>query len=430
MSQVESTAVTASDDNSTQGFTSEPGKLDRRAFLRLAGAGFIATSVGSTAVLSKPAAAAVSQYIDFNAHAAGHFSKGRKTGVAVENGSLRLSNPKKRGSRYVGTLISRPVKTDVSYDTLIPAWNARTPGGTKIVLDVRVRYSGSWSNWLSLGPYSATGASKSRSTTHTNWRVDIDTIRSRHGERAVAYQYRLGLISKYKSRSPRVWRVSLVASQVANHGKKINVGNLTRVYGKSLPVPERSQYDFQAGAAWCSPTSLSMVTSYWGNRANKESWKKTVPKTARGVYDAAPKIWGNWPFNTGYSGHLGLKSSVSRFNSLQQVERWIDKGIPVIASVAWDNRYTDRRLDNASIPRAVYGHLLVIVGFTRAGDVVVNDPAASPRSAVRRVYKREQFARAWLNSDRWRGGRSDGVVYLVHPRNHPIPYAYASKGSW
>lgn len=424
MSQIESVAASISHDDSKKGL------LARRDFLRLAGAGLVAASVSSPALVSKPAAAAVSRYIDFNAHAARHFAKGRKRGVAVKNGSLRLSNPKKRGSRYVGVLISKPVKTAIRYDTLIPAWNARTPSGTKVMLDVRVRYSGSWSNWLSLGPYSATGASKSRSTTQKNWRVDIDTIRSRHGERAVAYQYRLRLFSKYKSRSPRVWRVSLVASQVANHGKKINVGNLTRVYGKSLPVPERSQYDFRAGAAWCSPTSLSMVTTYWGNRSNKKAWKKTVSTTARGVYDASAKIWGNWPFNTGYSGHLGLKSSVSRFNSLQQVERWIDKGIPVIASLAWDNRYTDRRLDNASIPRAVYGHLLVIVGFTKAGDVVVNDPAASPRSAVRRVYKRGQFARAWLNSDRWRGGRSDGVVYLVHPRGKSIPYDYASNGSW
>jgi hypothetical protein len=121
---------------------------------------------------------------------------------------------------------------------------------------------------------------------------------------------------------------------------------------------------------------------------------------------------------------------VTRFNSLQQVERWIDKGIPVIASVAWDNRYRGRRLNNASIPRATYGHLMVIVGFTSRGDVIVNDSAASPRRAVRRVYDRGQFRRAWLNSDRWLGGRSDGVVYLVHPRRWSTPYNYASNGSW
>ena len=102
----------------------------------------------------------------------------------------------------------------------------------------------------------------------------------------------------------------------------------------------------------------------------------------------------------------------------------------MITSVAWDNRYSGRSLNNASIPRATYGHLLVVVGFTNSGDVIVNDPAASPASQVRRVYDRGQFSRSLLNGDRWRGGRSDGVVYLVHPRNKSIPGGWASNGSW
>ncbi len=411
----------------------DPGTaLSRKDFLRLGGAGLAATSLAGTALLSASgtAAAQTTRYIDFKSHGSGHFSKGRKSGVAVRNGVLRLANPRKRGNWFIGTLTSRPVGTNVVYDTLVPSWNAATPGGTRVVMLVRVRYGGTWSSWMSLGPYSGTGASRSVSTTHSRWRVDVDTILSRGGERANAYQYRLRLISNRRDRTPLVRRVALVASQSWNHGRRINVGNLTSAHGRSLNVPRRSQYDHRAGAAWCSPASLSMVAAYWGDRANTRAWMKSVPATAKGVYDAGARIWGNWSFNTGYAGHLGLKASVSRFNSLQQVERWIDKGIPVIASVAWDNNYSSRRLDNASIPRAIYGHLLVIVGFARNGNVVVNDPAASPASAVRRVYRRDQFARAWLDSDRWRGGRSDGVVYLVHPRRWSTPYAYASNGSW
>jgi hypothetical protein len=164
-----------------------------------------------------------------------------------------------------------------------------------------------------------------------------------------------------------------------------------------------------------------MVTAYWANRYNRKGWNRTVPATAQGVYDAGARIWGNWPYTTGFARHLNLRSRVSRFNSVQQLERWIDAGIPVITSIAWDNRYSSRRLNNASIYRANYGHLLVVVGFTNAGNVIVNDPATSPRSQVRRVYNRGQFACAWLNSDRWMDGRSDGVVYLVHPRNRSIP---------
>lgn len=402
--------------------------LSRRDFLKVTGAGV----AGATLLLSSPgeAAAASSSYIEYNEHGSGHFSGGNKKGVAIRNGTLRLANPMSNGGNYVGWLTSKPVGTPISYDTLIPSWDGRTPPGTRIVMMVRVRYGGRWSNWMSLGSYSATGQSRSASPANPSWRVNVDTIQSRNGERAGAYQYHLRLISNRRDRTPIIRNVALVASQSSRHGDRINVGNLERAWGKRLNVPLRSQYDYRAGAAWCSPTSLSMVTTYWGNRYNRGGWRRTVPATARGVYDAGARIWGNWPFNTGFSSHLNLRSRITRFNSIQQVERWIDAGIPVIASVAWDNRYRDRSLSNASIPRATYGHLLVIVGFTRSGDVIVNDPASSPRSQVRRVYDRGQFSRAWLNSDRWRGGRSDGVVYLVHPHNQSIPASWASRGSW
>jgi hypothetical protein len=56
----------------------------------------------------------------------------------------------------------------------------------------------------------------------------------------------------------------------------------------------------------------------------------------------------------------------------------------------------------------------VIVGFTRSGDVVVNDPAARTRSGVRRTYDRGQFEDAWLPT-------SGGLVYVIHDRAHPLP---------
>lgn len=404
--------------------TSNDSGLSRKDFLKVSTAG-----LAGAALLASPAVASAqsSSYIDYREFGASHLSRGNKSGTSVSNGGLRLSNTSSGGGS--GWMTSRPVGTPFAFDTLIPSWDAFTPPGTRVVMMVRVRYGGRWSDWMSLGAYSANESSRSDSSTNPSWRINIDTIQSRNGERAGAYQYHFRLSSE-NNRSPVVGQASLVASQSGRHGDKINAGNLKRVWGNSLNLPRRSQYDQPRGAAWCSPTSLSMVTTYWGNRYDNNRWKRSVPATARGVYDAGAQIWGNWPFNTAYSSHLGLKSRVSRFNHIQQIERWIDAGIPVITSVAWDNRYSGRSLNNASIPRATYGHLLVVVGFTNSGDVIVNDPAASPASQVRRVYDRGQFSRAWLNSDRWRGGRSDGVVYLVHPRNKSIPGGWASNGSW
>ena len=53
--------------------------------------------------------------------------------------------------------------------------------------------------------------------------------------------------------------------------------------------------------------------------------------------------------------------------------------------------------------------LLVIRGFDSSGNVIVNDPAGRDDSRVRRVYRRNEFARAWFCSG------SGGVAYLVYP---------------
>ena len=140
----------------------------------------------------------------------------------------------------------------------------------------------------------------------------------------------------------------------------------------------------------------------------------------RGTYDHTHGGNGNWPFNTAYAGQHGLTAYVSRMSSLAQVERWIEAGIPVVASVAW----SPGQLGNASVP-STDGHLLVIVGFTASGDAVVNDPAADPRLglSVRRVYPRSQLERIWLAA-------SGGAVYLIYPEGTPTPSSEAAFGAW
>ena len=72
------------------------------------------------------------------------------------------------------------------------------------------------------------------------------------------------------------------------------------------------------------------------------------------------------------------------------------------------------------------GHLLVIVGFTDDGDVIVNDPASPTDDAVRHVYKRSQFETVWLRTERLlhsgsTGSGSGGVAYLYKPTWLPWP---------
>jgi hypothetical protein len=90
------------------------------------------------------------------------------------------------------------------------------------------------------------------------------------------------------------------------------------------------------------------------------------------------------------------------------VEDWIAAGIPVIFSGRWDWLQPGRPLDAA-------GHLIVCIGFTENGDVIINDPAAhlDRGQTVRQIYKREDVLHSWS----W----SHHTVYLVYPVGAKMP---------
>ena len=99
---------------------------------------------------------------------------------------------------------------------------------------------------------------------------------------------------------------------------------------------------------------------------------------------------------------------VTRFDDLSEVEDWITAGIPVILSARWDWLLPGRPVDND-------GHLIVCIGFTENGDVVINDPATrlGLGESVRRIYKREGVIHSWT--------KSHNAVYLVYPDDAKIP---------
>jgi hypothetical protein len=160
-----------------------------------------------------------------------------------------------------------------------------------------------------------------------------------------------------------------------------------------------------------------MVVEYWNKRPTSDelSWvgphaDPQVDYAARFTYDAAYAGTGNWPFNTAYASRFGLAARVLQLGSLNDAERYIALGVPLVASISHAPGALPGFLNNAGTS----GHLLVIVGFTATGDVIANDPAATSDATVRRVYGREAFERSWI-------GGSGGVVYLIATPNTFVP---------
>lgn len=333
---------------------------------------------------------------------------------------------------YIGSFTSPVHETPFPFDTLVPSWNAATPPGTWIRLRFMVRSGGRWSPPLDLGIW-ASGATDVRRHSASSddaadrdvWRVETDTVRSGSaGIYADAYRYYLDLVSTQPALSPIVSEVSVVVSDSSRHGEHPGPSEPIRgARGKNLPVPPRSQMVFpEGGEAWCSPTALSMVMAYWGRESGDSELQRSVPEVAAGVYDHAYEGWGNWPFNTAYAAAHGLEARVGRFASLTEAEDWVSAGVPLVASVAWDNEETGQALAGAPLARSD-GHLLVVRGLAPSGDVVANDPAAREDAGVPRVYDRGEFSRAWLRNK----GSSGGIVYLVYPPGWATPQALTPR---
>ena len=255
-------------------------------------------------------------------------------------------------------------------------------------------------------------------------RVNVDTWEAAEAAGFTSYQVRVQLLRRAGTNaSPSVDAAGAVASRLPSGTVATSTPGPGR--GRVLDVPLYSQMVHRGhypawgngGEAWCSPTSVSMVLGYYDSLPTPASYRWVpsghtdpwVDYAARMTYDSSYRGTGNWAFNTAFAAPRVGKAFVTRLRSLREAETFIAAGIPLVASIS----FPSGGLTGAPIS-ASNGHLLVIVGFTRSGDVVVNDPAATTRRGVRRTYDRREFENAWLPT-------SGGTVYVVRDGAHPLP---------
>lgn len=320
------------------------------------------------------------------------------------------------------------VSTPQPSTALIPSWNVtRMPSGTWLRVKVRVASGSTVSSWKTVAQWRHALAGGQRRTygaqTDRLARVDTDVVRSVTGRTFTRWQVQVTASRKTaKTTSPIVRTVAGVSSTYVTKSAGTSKTGMTRTI--DLRVPRSSQMIHSGhypqygggGQAWCSPTSTSMVLRYYGlgPKPAQYAWARGrdrwVDHAARYSYDSAYRGTGTWPFNTAYASLYGTDAVVHRLPNLREIEAYIKKGVPVVASVAFGRG----QLSGSPIS-ATPGHLLVVRGFTKSGAVIVNDPAARANSQVRRVYDRAQFERAWLKG-------SGGVVYLIAPRNKRLTF--------
>ncbi|MEU9442985.1 peptidase C39 family protein [Streptomyces sp. NPDC048304] len=325
---------------------------------------------------------------------------------------------------------------------VVSSWNAHTPDGTWLQVELQGTYSdGAETPWYVMGRWAAgdqdikrtsvDGQSDGKSSIWTDT-FAIDDAST--GLRLTSYRLRLTLYRRPGTHlTPTVWRLGAMGSDIPD---RFTVPASTPGLAQELAVPRYSQeihkgqypqYD-GGGEAWCSPTSSSMIIEYWGGRLTSEqlSWvdpayaDPQVDNAARFTYDYQYEGCGNWPFNAAYAATFeGLQGVVTRLASLTDLETLIAAGIPAITSQS----FLKTELTGAGYGTS--GHLMTVIGFTADGDVIANDPASPSDDAVRRVYLRREFENIWLRTKRYNASGNvasgtGGVCYLYFPA-HPTP---------
>jgi hypothetical protein len=308
------------------------------------------------------------------------------------------------GSNASATVLNSPeLPTRFRWDELIASWNADTPAGTSLKLEARAIYPDRTTKWFNLGLWSTDPAEHPRESVKgqqdADGDVDTDTLLLKQPAERVQLRVTLDADGRKKPKL-KFLSLSLLDSKTQLAALPPN----RAAWGRLIDVPERSQMAYENGDVLCSPTTVSMLLAYWSQQLGRPGLDQDVPGVVKAVYDRQWGGTGNWVFNTAYAGSFrGLRAYTTCLSDVSELEDFVARGIPVGLSLCYN------RLRGKS--REPSGHLVVCVGFTRNGDVIINDPGTSKN--VRKTFPRANLIDAWAYSK--------NAVYLVYPVNTPLP---------
>jgi hypothetical protein len=380
------------------------------------------------------------------------FAKGESAGViavpgdrrgivmAASIGETTYADPTLKTTRRYeyATWTSPPQRLDFGATRLTAHWNATTPTGTFLKIELLAEMTDGHEDTWVMGIWASGDADIARASVkgqkNARGEIDTDTWNAAAGKAMRAYRLRATLYRvPGAAAGPRLWQLGAVASLVEERttvpasrpGPATGIDLTVVPYAQNIHTGQYEKYG-GGGEAWCSPTSTEMIVEYWGHKPTgaEMAWidakyaDPSVDYAARYTYDYAYDGTGNWPFNTAYAAGYGLDAMVVRLNSLTELEVLIAAGFPVATSQS----FTKAEMGFYSTD----GHLWVVRGFTGDGDVIVNDPASNSDANVYTVYKRRAFETVWLRTayakeDGTRGTGSGGIAYVIKPHNRALP---------
>jgi len=289
-------------------------------------------------------------------------------------------------------------------DELIPSWNAELEPDGWLRVELRAFHADKPTKFYDLGHWSRDPALHPRESIkgQKDGDGDVDTDTLQLLAPADAFQLKLTLGPATNAARLKLLSIAAMDTRTSPTPR----ASLRSVWGKPpLPVPQRSQCAYPEGISkWCSPTTTSMMLAFWSQKLNRPELDFDVPDVARAIHDTTWNGTGNWAFNMAFAGaQPGIRGVVTRFDDVRELEEWVASGHPVGISLC------SNRLRGKDTPAS--GHLVVCVGFSPDGSVILNNPGSL--LDTQKTYSRERFIHSWAYSK--------NAVYLIYPEGAKLP---------
>ena len=301
-------------------------------------------------------------------------------------------------------LTSPVIHADITFNEVVVSWNADLPEDAYLEVAAQAIYPQVTTKYYSLGVWSKNSTRGPRHSQagqkDADADVSTDTLLLRRPAKDLQVRLTISKPGKSSKKTLRFLGISLADSNAT----PAPLPPCQEAWGKTVPVPERTQMIYPNGSALCSPTTVSMILGYWAKTLHRPSLDRPVPQVAEAIYDTVWQGTGNWPFNMAYAGSFSqIRAYVSRLSDVAELEAWIARSLPVGLSLDYDRLRAKGPGPN--------GHLVVLVGFTETGDPIINDPGTSEH--VRKIFPRKNLIDAWACSR--------NTVYLIYPENATLP---------
>jgi hypothetical protein len=289
-------------------------------------------------------------------------------------------------NKNLRVIACKPTKAFFDFDSLVLSVSVRLAPGAAILACAAVKTQKGWSGFYKLFYISRDYKKTFKRQQDAFAKTDTDTLLPKNG--AHAFKYRLTVLGKAD--------IGFVCAALTKAGAKYNESlaiETLDVKDFALPLKHVSRAEVKNAplrSRICSPAALTAVLNYWGK-------KKELKEVLGGVYDEGAGIFGAWPLNTAYSSQQGLAAAAVRCCSLAQAEGEVLRGRPLIVSVS----YKKGGLKGAPV-KETEGHLIVITGFDKEGNIITADSAAHALI----TYDRRQFAKVWLKNRK-------GIAYAI-----------------